>query len=68
MIFIYILTVLIGIYAVFVNIPALINIGIPSNEIEFGRFMASFFPTVVGLFMIWFGSTSLYSLLRKKES
>ncbi len=60
----YILTIIIGLYALYVNIPALIEIGIPKNEIQFGKFMASFFPVVVGLFMIYFGSTSLYSLIK----
>lgn len=63
---IYILTVLIGIYAVYTNLPALINIGIPNNQLEFGKFMVSLLPTLVGFFMIYFGVSSLYNLLKKK--
>lgn len=65
--FLYVLTILIGIYAVYMNLPALIEIGIPKNEIMFAKFMASFFPVVVGLFMIYFGSYSIYSLIKKSK-
>ena len=65
--FLYILTVLIGIYAVSMNLPALLEIGIPRNEIMFAKFMTSFFPVVVGLFMVYFGSYSIYSLVKKSK-
>jgi len=61
----YILTILIGIYAVYANLPVLINIGIPENLIEFGRFLVSLIPASVGFFMIYFGVSSLYSLIKK---
>ncbi len=63
----YILTIVIGIYAVYVNLPALVNIGIPDNSIELGRFLVSLIPTLVGLFMIYFGISSLYSLFKKNR-
>ena len=63
----YILTVLIGLYAVYMNLPALFEIGIPDNEIETGKFFASFFPVVVGIFMIYFGSSSIYNLYKRKK-
>ena len=65
--FLYILTVLIGIYAVLTNLPALLEIGMPKNETIFAKFMVSFFPVVVGLFMIYFGTTSIYSLVKKSK-
>ena len=64
---IYTLTILIGIYAVYTNLPPLINIGIPDNQLKFGKFMVSVIPTFVGFFMIYFGASSLYSLLKNKK-
>ncbi len=64
---IYVLTVLIGIYALYTNLPVLFEIGIPKNEIETGRFFASFFPVVVGGFMVYFGISSIYNLYKKEK-
>ena len=64
---IYALTILIGIYAVYINLPAIFQIGIPTNEMEIGRFFASFFPVIVGLFMIYFGVSSIYNLYKKEK-
>ena len=64
---IYILTILIGLYAVYSNLPVLINIGIPDNQLKLGKFLVSLFPTIVGFFMIYFGASSLYSLLKKNK-
>ncbi len=63
----YILTIVIGVYAVYTNLPALINIGIPDNSIKFGRFLVSLIPASVGLFMIYFGISSLYTLFKKNR-
>jgi len=67
LIFIYLITLIIGIYALFNNLPALFTIGIPTSELKFAKFMVSFFPTIVGLFMIYFSITSLIEMLRKKR-
>jgi len=64
---IYTLTFLIGLYAIYTNLPALFEIGIPQNEIETGRFFASFFPVIVGIFMIYFGISSIYNLHKKEK-
>jgi len=64
---IYILTIIIGIYAVYMNIPALFTIGIPDSQIKFAKFMVSLIPTVVGFAMIYFGITSLISLIKKNK-
>lgn len=64
---IYMLTVAIGIYTVYINLPILFTIGIPQDETQFGRFASSFFPVLVGIFMIYFGLTSLYTLLKKRR-
>lgn len=65
---IYIFTVIIGIYVFYNNITPLIEIGIPDNNLEFGKFMVSFLPAGVGAFMVYFGLTSLYSLIKKDTS
>lgn len=65
--FLYILTILIGMYAIFTNFPALLEIGIPKNEIMFAKFLVSFLPIVVGLFMVYFGTSSIYSLIKKTK-
>ncbi len=64
---IYILTILIGLYAVYNNLPVLITIGIPDNQLKFGKLLISLLPTVVGFFMIYFGASSLYSLFKKNK-
>lgn len=64
---IYILTILIGIYAVYMNAPVLFKINPFENELAMAKFFASFFPTVVEIFMIYFGVYSIYNLYKKKE-
>jgi uncharacterized BrkB/YihY/UPF0761 family membrane protein len=66
-VFLYILTIIIGVYAVYVNLPALIEIGIPANTLEFSRFLVSLIPVAVGLFMIYFGISSIYTLFKKNK-
>ncbi len=64
---IYILTILVGLYAFLTNFSALIVIGFPDNQLKLSKFMVSLFPTLIGLFMIYFGTTSLISLIKKKN-
>ncbi|RUM59070.1 MAG: hypothetical protein DSY60_00490 [Persephonella sp.] len=64
---IYLLTIIIGIYVVYNNLPVLINIGIPDNQLKLGKFLVSLLPTVVGFFMIYFGISSFYSILNKNK-
>ncbi len=65
--FLYLLTIAIGIYAIYTNLPVLIEIGIPQDSLQFSRFLVSLLPVVVGLFMIYFGISSLYNLYKKTK-
>jgi hypothetical protein len=67
LILIYLITLIIGIYAVANNLPALFTIGLPTSELKFAKFMVSFFPVVVGLFMIYFSITGLIDIFKKKK-
>jgi membrane-bound ClpP family serine protease len=67
LILIYVLTLLIGIYAVFNNLPALFLIGIPTSDLKLAKFMVSLFPVIVGGFMIYFSITSLWDMYKKKK-
>jgi uncharacterized membrane protein len=62
----YILGILIGLYAVFNNLPNIFKVDFSDPTLALGKILVSLFPVIAGLVIIYVSSYNLYLSFKKK--
>ncbi len=62
----YILGILIGLYAVFNNLPNIFKVDFSDLTLALGKILVSLFPVIAGLVIIYVSSYNLYLSFKKK--
>lgn len=63
----YILGILIGIYAIWNNLPALFDLNFKDPTVGFARFLMLIIPIGVGFFLIYMGIVNIKELVEKEK-
>jgi len=63
----YLLGILIGIYAIWNNLPALFDINFSDPTLGLARFLMLAIPVGVGIFLIYMGIMNIKELIQKEK-
>jgi uncharacterized membrane protein len=63
----YILGIIIGLYAIFNNLPYIFNVNFSDPELAIAKILVSLFPVIAGVVIVYVSGYNLYLSFKKKD-